>query len=223
MLVALSYPEVFAIKPSPTMMGELAIGGGGGGGNVFLEASPFLVGGSIFDACNPYYYGLSLYGWDGCSPYGYGFYTSRFGFPPYDYYGGGGWYEAGGGGGIIVGPIVPPSSQGHGQVVNGKGYVSGDSGGSSASSSSGGSSSGSSVGRPEAVSRVRPAAIARLFHADAARAAGLNAQSLPYSRAFALSLLPYVFTLLSNEGRPNHGARANRAGGRWRRPFTRGR
>jgi hypothetical protein len=140
-LVALSYPEVFAIKPSPTMTGELAIGGGGEPGAVFLSASPFLVGGSILDACNPYYTGLSLYGWDGCSPYG--FYGYGYGFPPYGYYGGG-WYEAGGGGGIIVGPIVPPSSQGHGQVVNGKGYMSGDSGGASAGSSGGGSSSGSS-------------------------------------------------------------------------------
>jgi hypothetical protein len=143
MLVALSYPEVFAIKPSPTMTGELAIGGGGGGGNVFLEASPFLVGGSIFDACNPYYTGLSLYGWDGCSPYG--FYGYGYGSPPYGYYGGG-WYEAGGGGGIIVVPTPPSPSTGHGQVVNGKGYVSGDSGGSSASSSSGGGSSSGSSG-----------------------------------------------------------------------------
>jgi hypothetical protein len=143
MLVALSYPEVFAIKPSPTMTGELAIGGGGGGGNVFLEASPFLVGGSIFDACNPYYTGLSLYGWDGCSPYG--FYGYGYGSPPFGYYGGG-WYEAGGGGGIIVVPTPPSPSTGHGQVVNGKGYVSGDSGGSSASSSSGGGSSSGSSG-----------------------------------------------------------------------------
>ena len=146
MLVALSYPGAFSIKPSPTMMGELAIEGGFGGGMVFFGASPFLVGGSILDACNPYYYGLSLYGWDGCSPYG--FYGSRFGFGPYDYYGGGGWYVAGGGDGIIVGPIVPPSSQAHGQVVNGRGYVAGDSGSSSSSGSSGSSSSsgGSSSG-----------------------------------------------------------------------------
>src|SRR5207344_1022618 len=123
MLVALSYPEVFAIKPSPTMMGELAIGGGGGGGNVFLE-SPFLVGGFIFDACNPYYTGLSLYGWDGCSPYG--FYGARYGFG-YDYYGGGGWYEAGSGGG--------------------------SSSGSSSSGSSGGGFSGSSGGDRTAVPR----------------------------------------------------------------------
>ena len=144
MLVALSYPEAFAIKPSPTMTGELAIGGGGDGGTVFLSESSLLLGGSIFDACNPYYAGLSLYGWDGCSPYG--FYGYRYGAPPYGYYGGG-WYEAGGGGGIIVGPIVPPSSsQGHGQVVNGRGYMSGDSGGSSASGSSGGGSSSGSSG-----------------------------------------------------------------------------
>src|SRR4051812_9698444 len=78
-LVALSYPEVFAIKPSPTMMGELAIGGGGDVGAVFLSESPFVVGGSILDACNPYYTGLSLYGWDGCSAYG--FYGYRYGVP----------------------------------------------------------------------------------------------------------------------------------------------
>ena len=57
MLVALSYPEAFAIKPSPTMMGELAIGGGGAAERCSWSASPFLLGGSIFDACNPYYDG----------------------------------------------------------------------------------------------------------------------------------------------------------------------
>jgi hypothetical protein len=141
MLVALSYPKAFAIKPSPTMMGELATGGGGGETD-FVGASPFLAAGSILDACDPYYHGLSLYGWDGCSPYG--FYGSRYGFGPYDYYGGGGWYVAGGGGGIIVAPA--PTPQTHGQVVNGRGYSigGGDSGSTASSGSSGSSSSGSS-------------------------------------------------------------------------------
>jgi hypothetical protein len=57
-LVALSYPEVFAIKPSPTTMGELAIGGGGGGGGTCSQARLPVPGGRIhFDACNPYYTG----------------------------------------------------------------------------------------------------------------------------------------------------------------------
>ena len=123
MLVALSYPEAFAIKPSPTMTGELAIGGGGDGGTVFLSASPFLVGGSILDACNPYYTGLSLYGWDGCSPVrvlrvrGTAFLLTVT--------------TAAGGtrravaAGSSSAPIVPPSRhRAHGQVVNGRGYMS---------------------------------------------------------------------------------------------------
>ena len=130
-LVALSYPGVFSIKPSPSTIGELAVTGGGGG-PVLLGGGPLLVGGYILD-CNQYFYGFSLYGFDGCGspyPFGGGYY-------------GGGWYDAGGGGGIIVAPVPPPPV--HGQVVNGRGYVSGDSGSSGGGvSSAGGSSSGSS-------------------------------------------------------------------------------
>jgi hypothetical protein len=128
-LVALSYPAVFSIKPSPNAIGELAVTGGG---TVFLGDGPLLGGGFILD-CTQYSYGFSLYGFDGCgSPYPFG---------PWGYYGGG-WYDAGGGGGIIV----APAPQAHGQVVNGRGYMSGDSGSSagSSSSSSGSSSSSSS-------------------------------------------------------------------------------
>jgi hypothetical protein len=142
MLVALSYPEAFSIKPSPTAAGELATGGGGT--SVVFDGGSLLLGGSILD-CSPYVMGLSLYGWDGCSPYGYGYYGSRYGFGPYDNYGNG-WYVAGGGGGIIIAPVPPSPSQGHGQVVNGRGYVAGDSGSSASSGSSSSGSSSSSGG-----------------------------------------------------------------------------
>jgi hypothetical protein len=142
-LVALSYPGAFAIKPSPNSIGGLAIEGGGGP-PVFLSASPLLVGGFILDSCDPFYRGLSLYGWDGC------YYGSRYGYGPYGYYDSG-WYAAGGGGGIIITPVPPSQAPSHGQVVNGRGYVAGDSGssassGSSSSSSSSGGSTGSSGG-----------------------------------------------------------------------------
>jgi hypothetical protein len=140
-MVALSYPKAFAIKPSATAVGALATKEGGGG--------PGLVGfGSSFVDCGPYSSGLSLYGWDGCSPYGYGMYGSRYGYSRYnDLYGYDGWYLAGGGPIVIVRPPDNGSSSStHGQVVNGRGYTAGggDSGSASSSSSSGSSSSGSS-------------------------------------------------------------------------------
>ena len=75
MMVALSYPKAFAIKPSPGDVGELATKEGGGGG-----ASGLVEFGSFGD-CGPYSSGLSLYGWDGCSPYGYGMYGSHMAIP----------------------------------------------------------------------------------------------------------------------------------------------
>jgi hypothetical protein len=138
-LVALSYPNVFSMRPSPNAIGELALSVGGFGGPVLFGGGPFLAGGFMLD-CTQYSYGFSLYGFDGCgSPYPFG---------PWAYYGGGwgGWYDAGGGGGIIVAPAPP---QAHGRVVNGRGYVSGDSGSGASggsSSSSGSSSSGGSSG-----------------------------------------------------------------------------
>ena len=107
MLVALSYPEAFAIKPSPTMTGELAIGGGGERRDGVPECV-FVPGGRIHSRrlqsvlLRPVALRVGrLFARTGCM-------ATRYGFPPYGYYGGG-WYEAGGGGGIIVGPIVPPS------------------------------------------------------------------------------------------------------------------
>jgi uncharacterized membrane protein YgcG len=155
-LVALAYPGAFAIKPSPNSLGGLAIDGGGP--PVFLSASPLLAGGFIFDSCDPFYRGLSLYGWDGC------YYGSRYGYGPYGYYDGG-WYAAGGGGGIIITPVPPPQAPSHGQVVNGRGYMAGDSGssasGSSSSSSSSGGSSGSSGGSSSSSSGGERTAVPR--------------------------------------------------------------
>jgi hypothetical protein len=141
MMVALSYPKAFAIKPSAGEVGELAAKEGGGASGLFEFGS--------FADCGPYNSGLSLYGWDGCSPYGYGMYGSQYGYSRYgNLYGYDGWYLAGGGPIVIV---RPPDNGGgssgstHGQVVNGRGYTAGgDSGSTASSSSSGGSSGGSS-------------------------------------------------------------------------------
>jgi uncharacterized membrane protein YgcG len=140
MMVALAYPKVFSIKPSPTAIGALAIKEGGG------AAGDVIALGSFLD-CGPYSSGLSLYGWDGCSPYGYARYGTQYGYSRYnDLLGYDGWYVAGR---PVV--IIQPSgaSSTHGQVVNGRGYAagtSGDSGATASSGSSGGSSSGSSGG-----------------------------------------------------------------------------
>ena len=141
MMVALSYPKAFAIKPSPGEVGELTTREGGGGGSSLIEF------GSLGD-CGPYNSGLSLYGWDGCSPYGYGMYGSRYGFSRYgDLYGYNSWYLAGGGPIVIVRPPDSGSSgPTHGQVVNGRGYTAGGDSGSTASSGASSSSSGSSGG-----------------------------------------------------------------------------
>ncbi|MEP7306942.1 MAG: hypothetical protein ABJA98_15610 [Acidobacteriota bacterium] len=155
MLVALAYPDAFAVPPSPTTSGALAsresAGGGGFGG---IDAFDTLQCENDF----------SLFGFGGCSPFAY----SRFGYSPFGYmsygylpysysqfgygpYGGlgsyGGWYATSP---TVV--VIRPNEGAHGQVVNGRGYVAGGSGstaatsGSSGNSSSGSSSAGSSGG-----------------------------------------------------------------------------
>lgn len=145
MMVALAYPKVFSIKPSPSTTGALAIKEGGGGG----AAGDVIALGSFAD-CGPYSSGLSLYGWDGCSPYGDASYGSQYGYSRYsDLLGYGGWYVAGGQPLIVIRPSDTPSSSTHGQVINGRGYAagnSGDSGSTASSGSSGSSPSGSSGG-----------------------------------------------------------------------------
>jgi len=154
MLVALAYPDAFAVPPSPTTNGALATrespGAGGFGG---IDAFDTLQCENDF----------SLFGFGGCSPFAY----SRFGYSPFGYmsygylpyaysqfgygpFGGpygsyGGWYSTSP---TVV--VVRPNDAGHGQVVNGRGYVAGNSGstatGNSGNSSSGSSSAGSSGG-----------------------------------------------------------------------------
>jgi hypothetical protein len=167
-LVALSYPTAFAVRPSSTAPGLLTSdeprggGGGGGGGLGFANA----------DALNCAPFSFSLYGWDACSPFSYGvmglplgsspfgFMYSRYGVGAADYlgYGGLGYGGYGGGWYLATQPTVIVLNPGsgaaqHGQVVNGRGYVEGGTGAttaipagssSSGSSSSGGSSSGGS-------------------------------------------------------------------------------
>jgi hypothetical protein len=155
MMVALAYPDAFAVPPSPTTVGSLveeSARGGGGGFDTFTNVDPFNCG-----------FAFSLYGWGGCSPFAYSpFGFSAFGYRPYGYlpyaysqfgygpydFGGyyGGWYAST----PTVAVIGPTDRATHGQVVNGRGYSSGDSGSTSAtptSSNSGSAgSSGGSVG-----------------------------------------------------------------------------
>ena len=162
-LVALSNPKAFAIRPSPSAIGALARPevrrGGGSASGLALTA-----------VCGPYDAGFSVYGWDGCSPFGSLTYGRQYGYP-YDgqsgfgdrfgYYGSYyGAYYADTPSVVVVSP-EPPAT--HGRVVNGSGYSSGDndsgrssSGGdsvSSGSTSSGGGSIDSSGGDRTAVPR----------------------------------------------------------------------
>jgi hypothetical protein len=149
MMVALAYPDAFAVAPSPTTVGALveeSARGGGGGFDTFTDFDPFNCG-----------FAFSLYGWGGCSPFAYspfGFSAfgfrpygylpySRFGYGPYDFGGGyGGWYAS-----TPTVVVIRPADQAtHGQVVNGRGYSSGGSGTSATPTSSDSGSSGSSGG-----------------------------------------------------------------------------
>jgi hypothetical protein len=136
-IVALSYPHVFAIRPlSPTtgLPETTSLDQGGE------------VGWTRQGSCDPYGGGFSLYGWDGCSPYGYAGY-GYYGLPSYDYllYGNlaayGGWYSYRASQPAVV--VRPPeaASSGHGRVINGSGYSAGGGGSSGGSSSSAGSTS----------------------------------------------------------------------------------
>lgn len=143
-MVALSYPEAFAVKPSTTEVGSLVVDEGFGRSGVADASAPGCGG-----------YGFSLYGWDDCYLYGYfpsAYSYSRYGSYGYSPYGYGydpytGWYA---GAAPVVITLQPrgDDSESHGRVINGRGYSSGGSGNSSSSSSSSGSSGPSSPSAP---------------------------------------------------------------------------
>lgn len=138
-MVALSYPGAFAIKPSTTFVGSL---GSAGSFGMFDEPAIF---GDVWYGYFPYaYFPYGYYSPYRYSPYGY----SSYGYSPYGYGAYGDWYY--GRAPVVI--TLKPAESGttHGQVVNGRGYSSGSSAsgssGSSSSGSSGASSSGGSVG-----------------------------------------------------------------------------
>ncbi len=122
MLVALSYPNAFAIKPSPTTAGVLADDGALAGGLGEFSVPSSIVGCGPSTAATIDRLGrLSAYGWDGCSMYyGYSPYTR----PPYLNSPYGRWYT---GPQPIIVVLAPGSVAGaaeHGKVTKG-GYVAG--------------------------------------------------------------------------------------------------
>jgi len=121
LMVALSYPRVFAVNPASRQVD-------------FRE--PAYTTGATYAYGPDYGWGGSYYspwGWDTWWPYGYSPYSpfwSPYGYGYGAWYGGyyGGWYYNGGG------VIISPGGGGnyvdvgaHGQVVKGRGYVSGGS------------------------------------------------------------------------------------------------
>lgn len=165
-MVALSYPNVFAINPRSRQ--------------AEFRQPPVSEGGAGYGYVRPDYgYGwgghyYSLYGWDSWWPYGFGPYSpyyspyGGYGWSPwYGGYGGwyGGWYY-GGGGGVVIVPNGGGYAVSHGQVVKGRGYTQagGDTGRSArprgeagSARSAGGRDSGSSGDRRSSGGSVQPA------------------------------------------------------------------
>jgi hypothetical protein len=145
-VVALSYPRAFAIKPSVNVAGELATGGSRTSGSSGEFSSLDAV-----SSCAPYavagpgaYRGFSMYGWDNCAMYyGYSPYAySRYGNVPY-----GTWYLNSQPVVILLTPNLGAGADTHGQVTKGRGYVEGgNNGGTATNTSSSGNSAGSSAG-----------------------------------------------------------------------------
>ena len=134
LMVAVSFPERFAVKAGPVQVEEYATAEG------YQPRRSIYMAGGFYD---PFYWGMSSrYGYGyGYSPYYYGGYGYGYGSP----YGGYGYYRPS----TIV---VTPRSQG-GRMIKGQGYTrgSGSSGGytgRTAGSRSGGSSSGAASSSP---------------------------------------------------------------------------
>jgi uncharacterized membrane protein YgcG len=136
-MVALSYPSAFAVKPSTTFVGSLGSFGSVGSYGTFDDPTIF---GDVWYGYFPYsYYSYGYY------PYGY----SPYQYSPYGYGGYGDYYFGSSPVVITRNPGAGDGDKPHGQVVNGRGYSSGSSsseGSGSSSGSSGASSSGGSVG-----------------------------------------------------------------------------
>ncbi len=137
-MVALSYPKVFAVNPA-SGQSEYAPAAEPGRAPAYLDS---LYG--QYGAGYPHPFGFTPWGWDyyACSPisyscyspYGWGYFGySPYGYQPYGYgynpwYGGYGW-NYGGGTVVIVGTGTGQAAP-HGRIVKGRGYVgSGTTGG----------------------------------------------------------------------------------------------
>lgn len=155
-MVALSYPDKFAIAPSR----DVALRAEGGAASAYEGTG----GATQSVLLDPYGYGyyspydLTTYPWLGYSPYGYGYGYGGFGY---------GWFP--GSGPVVI--IREPGSATpveHGRVVNGRGYSRGtqsgsgdrrgasDPGGRTSGSSARGASSGASSGRTSTGRTAKP-------------------------------------------------------------------
>jgi hypothetical protein len=168
LMVALSYPKVFAVNPpAGAGVGEFTPGGGGGGeGYASLRGVEGISTNAAQQApagCSPYSYspyGFSPWGmYDPCAFYlwnTYGMY-SPYMYSPYGYYNGlgygygygyGGWY--GGGQPVVI--VVKGTQEApppHGRVVKGQGYTQPRAtGAASGETAPSGSSSGASSPPP---------------------------------------------------------------------------
>ncbi|HEX6536158.1 MAG TPA: hypothetical protein VF041_16300 [Gemmatimonadaceae bacterium] len=155
-MVALSYPQKFAIAPSR----DVALRAEGGAASAYEGTG----GATQSVVLDPYGYGyyspydLMMYPWLGYSPYGYGYGYGGFGY---------GWFP--GGGPVVIirepGNATPVE---HGRVVNGRGYSRGtqaegderrgasESPRRTSGSSAHGASSGASSGRTSTGRTAKP-------------------------------------------------------------------
>ena len=148
LVVAISYPERFAVKAGPMPVEEYAVGGDN------IPRRRMYMGGGFFDPLYGYGYGYSPFGYN-MYGYGYGGYGySRYGYGGYGY----------GGYGYQYAPIVVTPRTGGGRMIKGQGYTpsgsgsgytggtarprSGSSGGGGSAARSGGSSSSGRTAKP---------------------------------------------------------------------------